>query len=71
MARSLRDSLYGLLIIACVVATLLSAIAFLAPTALPEPFAAAAAGSNLWIVATASLTILGVMFLLLAMRALI
>ncbi|MCY4732496.1 hypothetical protein KY092_18305 [Natronomonas gomsonensis] len=71
MARLLRDSLYGLLIVACVVATLLAAVAFVAPTVLPAPFAAAAAGSNLWIVATAALTILGVMFLLLVMRALI
>jgi hypothetical protein len=70
MARLLRDSLYGLIIVACVVSTLLAAVAFVAPTVLPAPFAAAA-GSNLWIVATAALTILGVMFLLLVMRALI
>lgn len=71
MARLLRDSLYGLLVVACVVATLLAAVGFVAPSVLPEPFAAAAAASNLWIVATAALTILGVMFLLLVMRALV
>lgn len=71
MARLLRDSLYGLIIVACVVATLLAAVAFVAPSVLPAPFAGAAAASNLWIVATAALTILGVMFLLLVMRALI
>jgi hypothetical protein len=68
MRELLDDYLYGLLLLVCVVGTVLATLAFLAPAILPEPFATAAARSNLWIVATASLTILGMLFALLAMR---
>ena len=68
MGRLLQESLYGLIVVACVVATLLATVAFLAPTVLPEPFATAAAESHIWIVATASLTILGMLFALLVLR---
>lgn len=68
MGRWYRDSLLGLIFVACVVATLLAAVAFVAPTVLPEPFATQAARSNVWIVGTAALTIVGVMFVLLALR---
>ena len=68
MGRLLQESLYGLIVVACVVATLLATVAFLAPTVFPEPFATAAAESHIWIVATASLTILGMLFALLALR---
>lgn len=68
MGRLLQESLYGLIFVACVVATLLATVAFLAPTVLPEPFATAAAESHIWIAATASLTILGMLFALLVLR---
>lgn len=68
MRRLIRESLLGLLFVACAVATILAAIAFIAPAVLPEPFATAAVESNLWIAATAALTVLAVMFLLLALR---
>ncbi|QLD90404.1 hypothetical protein HWV07_15720 [Natronomonas salina] len=68
MGRLLQESLYGLIFVVCVVATLLATVAFLAPTVLPEPFATAAAESHIWIVATASLTILGMLFALLVLR---
>lgn len=68
MGRLLQESLYGLIFVACVVATLLATVAFLAPAVLPEPFATAAAESHIWIVATASLTILGMLFALLVLR---
>lgn len=68
MGRLLQESLYGLILVVCVVATLLAVVAFLSPTVFPEPYATAAARSNIWIVATASLTILGMLFVLLALR---
>lgn len=68
MGRLLQESLYGLILVVCVVATLLAVVAFLSPTVFPEPYATAAAQSNIWIVATASLTILGMLFVLLALR---
>lgn len=68
MSEWLDDYLNGLIVLVCVVATLLSILAFLAPAILPEPFATAASESNVWIVATASLTVLGMLFALLAMR---
>lgn len=68
MNEWLDDYRYGLLVLVSSVATLLAILAFLAPAVLPEPFASAASTSNLWIVATASLTILGMLFVLLAMR---
>lgn len=68
MGRLLQESLYGLIVVVCVVATLLASVAFLAPTVLPDPFATAAAESHIWIVATASLTILGMLFALLVLR---
>lgn len=68
MRRLLWESLFGFLFVACAVATLLAAIAFAAPAVFPEPFATVAAESNLWVAATAALTVLAVMFLLLALR---
>lgn len=68
MGRVLEESLFGLILVVCVVATLLAAVAFLSPTVLPEPYATVSARSNVWIVATVSLTILGMMFALLALR---
>lgn len=68
MGRWYRDSLLGLIFVACVVAALLATVAFLAPALLPEPYATMAAGSNLWIVSTAALTIVGVMFVLIGLR---
>lgn len=69
MRQQLEESLFGLIVVACTVATLLALVAFFAPAILPEPFATAAAESHLWIVATVSLTILGMMFVLLLLRA--
>lgn len=68
MGRLLGESLFGLILVACAVETLLAVVAFLAPTVFPEPYATAAARSNVWIVATASLTILGMLFALLTLR---
>lgn len=68
MGRWYRDSLLGLIFVACLVTALLAALAFAAPTILPEPFAGRAASSDLWIAGTAALTIVGVMFVLLALR---
>lgn len=68
MKQLLQESLYGLIVAVCTVATLLALVAFLAPAIFPEPFATAAAESHLWIVATASLTILGMLFVLLLLR---
>ena len=68
MDRVLQESLFGLVLVVCVVATLLAIVAFLAPTVFPEPYATAAARSHIWIVATFSLTILGVLFALLTLR---
>lgn len=68
MGRWYRDSLLGLIFVACVVTTLLALVAFVAPAVLPEPFATQAASSNVWIVGTAALTIVGVMFVLVALR---
>lgn len=68
MGRWYRDSLLGLIFVACVVAALLATVAFLAPAFLPEPYATMAASSNVWIVATAALTIVGVLFVLIGLR---
>jgi hypothetical protein len=68
MDRVLQESLFGLVLVVCVVATLLAIVAFLAPTVFPEPYATAAARSHIWIVATFSLTILGMLFALLTLR---
>lgn len=68
MGRLLEESLFGLLVVVCTVATLLALVAFLSPAVFPEPYATAAARSNVWIVATVSLTILGMLFALLALR---
>lgn len=68
MGRLLEESLFGLIVVVCVVATLLATVAFFAPTVFPEPYATAAARSHVWIVATASLTILGMLFALLSIR---
>jgi hypothetical protein len=68
MGGALHESLYGLLFVAVAVATLLAAVAFVAPMVLPEPFAGAAARSDVWIVATASLTVLWSLLGLLALR---
>lgn len=69
MGRPLQESLYALLLVACLVAAILASAAFLAPELFPEPYATAAAESDIWIVATASLTLLGAMVLLLVFRA--
>lgn len=68
MGRAFHESLYGLLVVVCVVATLLAVVAFLSPTVFPEPYATYAAQSHIWIVATFSLTILVMLFALLALR---
>jgi hypothetical protein len=68
MDRVLQESLFGLVLVVCVVATLLAIVAFLAPTVFPEPYATAAARSHIWIVATFSLTNLGMLFALLTLR---
>lgn len=68
MGRQIQESLYGLIVVVCAVATLLALVAFFSPTVFPEPYATAAARSHIWIVATFSLTILGMLFALLALR---
>ena len=67
MGGAIHDSLYGLLFVAVVAATFLAAAVLLAPTVGPEPFAGAVP-DGVWIVATASLTILGMLLVLLVLR---